>query len=180
MGGWPEDAELAAWFRDGHRALVTALLSAPADLETWTFLDAPTPLAFWARRQAHETAIHRVDAESAAGDVTGFPAGFAADGIDELLLRIVIRKGKTLPVDEPRSMLVGATDVPRSWRVTFAPTGFQVQTDPANTDAELVVSAAVSDLYILLWNRRDPMGSELDGDADVLGLWRESVRIRWS
>ena len=37
------------------------------DLECWTFLRAPSPLAMWARRQAHETAIHRVDAELAAG-----------------------------------------------------------------------------------------------------------------
>ena len=180
VGGWPDDAELVAWFSDGHRALVQALVSAPADLEAWTFLDAPTPLAFWARRQAHETAIHRVDAESAAGDVTGFPSGFAADGIDELLLRFVVRKGKTLPVDEPRSMLVRATDVSRSWRVTFASTGFQVQTDPADAGADLVVTAGASDLYTLLWNRRDPTGSELEGETDVLDLWRASVRIRWS
>ena len=174
--GGPSDAELVAWFSDGHRALVQALMSAPADLEAWTFLDAPTPLAFWARRQAHETAIHRVDAESAAGDVTGFPSGFAADGIDELLLRFVARKGKTLPVDEPRSMLVRASDVPRSWRVTFAPTGFQVQTDPADADADLVVTAGASDLYTLLWNRRDPTGSALRGETDVLDLWRSAVR----
>ena len=180
VGGWPDDAELVTWFGDGHRALVQSLMSAPADLEAWTFLDAPTPLAFWARRQAHETAIHRLDAESAAGDVTGFPPGFAADGIDELLLRFVVRKGRTLPVEEPRSMLVRATDVSRSWRVTFAATGFDVRTDPSDAEADLEVRTGASDLYTLLWNRRDPSGSELRGDADVLGVWRESVRIRWT
>jgi uncharacterized protein (TIGR03083 family) len=180
VGGWPDDAELVAWFGSGHRALVEALVSAPADLEAWTFLDAPTPLAFWARRQAHETAIHRVDAESAAGDVTGFPSGFAADGVDELLLRFVGRPGKVLPVETPRSMVVRATDVPRSWRVTFARTGFQIQTDPVNADAELLVTGSASDLYTLLWNRRDAKGSELDGEPDVLALWRETVRIRWT
>lgn len=35
-------------------------------VDCWTFLDAPSPLAFWARRQAHETAIHRADAQLAA------------------------------------------------------------------------------------------------------------------
>ena len=39
----------------------------PTTCECWTFLPAPSPLAMWARRQAHETAIHRVDAELAAG-----------------------------------------------------------------------------------------------------------------
>lgn len=180
VGGWSADAELVAWFRSGHRALVEALASAPANLEAWTFLDAPTPLAFWARRQAHETAIHRVDAESAAGDVTGFPSGFAADGVDELLLQFVGRPGKTLPVETPRSMLVRATDLARNWRVRFAPAGFQTQTDPVDADAELVVTGGASDLYMMLWNRRDTAGLELDGEPDLLDLWRETVRIRWT
>lgn len=180
VGGWPEDAELAMWFRVGHRALVEALVSAPVDLEAWTFLDAPTPLAFWARRQAHETAIHRVDAESAAGDVTGFPTAFAADGIDELLLRFVGRPGRELPLEAPRSMVVRATDAPRSWRVTFGPTGSRVESDPGDTVADVVVTATASDLYVLLWNRREPTGPELAGEADVLRLWQNSVQIRWS
>ncbi len=180
VGGWPEDTDLVAWFRAGHRALVEALASAPADLETWTFLDAPSPLAFWACRQAHETAIHRVDAETAAGDVTGFPCGFAADGVDELLLRFASRPGRTLPVQTPRSMVVRAGDVPRSWRVTFAPPGFQIQADPTDADAELVVAGDVSELYVVLWNRRDSAGLELDGEPDLLDLWRETMRIRWT
>ena len=77
-------------------------------------------------------------------------------------------------------MLVRATDVSRSWRVTFASTGFQVETDLADADADLVVTAGASDFYTLLWNRRDPTGSELDGETDVLALWRSAVRIRWS
>lgn len=180
VGGWPEDADLLAWFRAGHRALVEGLVSAPADLDAWTFLDAPTPLAFWARRQAHETAIHRVDAESAAGDVTGFPSKFAADGVDELLLRFVGRPGKTLPVETPRSMVVRATDVPRSWRITFAPSGFQIATDPIGADAELVVTGGAPDLYKMLWNRQGTAGLELDADQDLLDVWREAVRIRWT
>lgn len=180
VGGWPEDTDLVAWFREGHRALVGALASAPADLDTWTFLDAPSPLAFWACRQAHETAIHRVDAESAAGDVTGFPSDFAADGIDELLLRFVGRPGRTLDVAEPRSMVLRATDVPRSWSVTFAPSGLTALADPIDAGAELEVTGDASTLYVVLWNRRDPVGLKLVGASDLLDLWRETVRISWT
>jgi len=77
-------------------------------------------------------------------------------------------------------MLVRATDVSRDWLVTFAPTGFEVQTDPGGAEADLMVTGEASDLYTLLWNRRGSSGSELDGATDVLDLWRESVRIRWS
>lgn len=179
VGGWPEDADLVAWFRTGHEALAGALASAPADLEAWTFLEAPTPLAFWARRQAHETAIHRVDAESAAGDVTGFPSGFAADGVDELLLRFASRR-RTLPVEKHRSMIVRATDVPRAWRVTFAPSGFQIGADPIDVGADLVVTGDVSDLYVVLWNRRGTDPLELDGEAELLDVWRETLQIQWT
>ena len=37
-----------------------------------------------------------------------------------------------------------------------------------------------SELYVLLWNRRDAAGSEMDGEPDLLDLWREIVQIRWS
>lgn len=180
VGGWPADAELVTWFRHGHRTLVDSLTKAPADLDTWTFLDAPSPLAFWARRQAHETAIHRVDAETAAGDVTGFPSAFGADGVDELLLRFVNRPGTSLPVSAPRSMTVRATDIPRSWSVTFAPTGFQIRTDPVEANTDLSVAGDAAGLYVMLWNRRDTSGFEVDGEAELLDLWRESVRISWS
>jgi len=96
----PGDAELLGWFRDGHAGLVRSLRSADPGLSCWSFLDAPSPLAFWARRQAHETAIHRADAESAAGDVTPFPAVFAADGIDELLVCFASRGGVPGPQDQ--------------------------------------------------------------------------------
>ena len=73
----PADAELPGWFREGHAALVQALGAAGPGLNCWAFLAAPSPLAFWARRQAHETAIHRMDAEQAAVSAAGQPVSAA-------------------------------------------------------------------------------------------------------
>ena len=64
-------------------------------------------------------------------------------------------------------MVVRAADVPRSWGVTFAPTGFQILADPIDTGAELRVTGDVSDLYVMLWNRRDASGFELAGRDDL-------------
>src|SRR4051794_17231897 len=59
--------DLGTYFREGLDALVNALAAAPDDLQALVFLnDAPTAKRFWARRQAHETTIHMVDASSAA------------------------------------------------------------------------------------------------------------------
>jgi uncharacterized protein (TIGR03083 family) len=86
---------LLAWFDEGARALLEALITTPADLEAMVFLlSAPPPRLFWARRQAHETTIHAVDAQAAAlrrlprSDETMINDDLAADGIDELLRRL--------------------------------------------------------------------------------------------
>ena len=73
VGAWPDDADLVEWFRAGHGELVQTLRDADPNLECWHFFASPTPVAFWARRQTHETAIHRADTESASGAITPYP-----------------------------------------------------------------------------------------------------------
>ncbi|HET9052507.1 MAG TPA: maleylpyruvate isomerase family mycothiol-dependent enzyme, partial [Candidatus Dormibacteraeota bacterium] len=109
------DADLCGWVRDGAEALASALEGAPADLVCFTFLPAPSARAFWARRQAHETGIHRRDVEAAAGDVTPYVAEVAADGIDELLCGFASRRGGRLRSDIPSRLAVEATDTAGSW-----------------------------------------------------------------
>jgi uncharacterized protein (TIGR03083 family) len=86
VGVGPSDHELIEWFREGHRALVSTLRAAPANLACFAFLPAPSPLAFWARRQALETAVHRADADAASGLVAPLDHALAFDGIDEILI----------------------------------------------------------------------------------------------
>lgn len=43
------------------------------------------PLAFWIRRMAHETAVHRVDAAQAVGERWRVDPELAADGVAEAL-----------------------------------------------------------------------------------------------
>jgi uncharacterized protein (TIGR03083 family) len=177
---YPGDTELVDWFREGHAALVDALADAPDDLDCFAFLPAPTPLAFWARRQAHETAIHRVDAESATRTMTPFAPDFATDGLDELLYCFAVRKRKAPNVDAPLTLRLDPNDVEREWFVTLHPEGTSV-TDIGN-DAACTVRASASDCYMLMWNRGDidsPL-FDVDGDTAVLAAWRGCHRIRWS
>ncbi len=121
--GPPGDQDLLGWFLAGHQALVTALEQADPAMTCWTFLEAPSPLAFWARRQAHETAIHRVDAQLAASAASpggpaspgGFAPGLAADGIDELVMGFGRRQSKRgLRSDPPCWLAVHARPGPGS------------------------------------------------------------------
>lgn len=179
VGAWPDDAELVPWFRDGHAQLVQTLRDADPDLECWSFFAAPSPIAFWARRQTHETAIHRADAQSCTGTVDPYDAGLAADGVDEILTGFGARPGSYPRTDPPRAAL-RATDVGREWRVRFGPDHTEVLDGGADDEVvAATVEAAASDLYLLLWNRIAPEAVGVDGDPAVLGLWRDAVQVRW-
>jgi uncharacterized protein (TIGR03083 family) len=174
----PDDDELVPWFREGCTALVDVLEHADPDTACFAFLPAPSPLAFWARRQAHETGIHRVDAEQAVGTVTPFAVDLAADGIEEMLFGFASRSRSRLRSPTPRSLGVRATDAAREWIVHIGPDSVTVSRDGG--DAECTVEAGASDLFMLLWNRVDPAGVRVTGGADVLDLWRDKMRISWS
>jgi uncharacterized protein (TIGR03083 family) len=175
---WPSDAGLVDWFREGHQALVHALQSAPHDLSCFAFLPAPSPLAFWARRQAHETGIHRADAEGSSGIAPTYPPEQAVDGIDELLFGFMSRPGQRLKTDQPRTLALQATDTHAAWQVHISPDEPRVSREALSADC--CVNASASDLFLLLWNRRAPTGLDVQGDVGLLDLWRESITIRWS
>jgi uncharacterized protein (TIGR03083 family) len=175
---WPDgDTALLPWFREGHTNLVNTIDSTPDDAVAFTFLPAPSARAFWARRQAHETAIHRADAESATGEITAYDATLAADGIDEMVGGFAARPGRRFVSDPARTLLMEATDVGRRWWLTVGPEALTVGDNGSN--AECAVAGRASDLYLLVWNRRTADGLDVSGDTELLGLWRESQRIRW-
>ncbi len=190
----PSDADLLSWFSAGHAALANVLTAAPADVACWTFLRAPSPLEFWARRQAHETAIHRVDAELAGGgSVTEFDPAFAADGVDELITGFLDRNARRRSASrnaESRRIQVHASDAGEAWEVGLTRDGQDVievsraGETPAGQprdDADCTLTGPAAGLYLLLWNRADPVaaGVAVSGDASLLRLWQESVRITW-
>ncbi|WP_432136186.1 maleylpyruvate isomerase family mycothiol-dependent enzyme [Streptomyces sp. bgisy154] len=167
--------ELLDWFRAGHGALVEALAAAPTDTACWSFLPAPSPLAFWARRQAHETAVHRVDAQSALGELDAVDSAFAADGIDELLCAFHARPTSRVRSETPRVLRVRATDTDGAvWTVRLSPEPpVTERTGAGKADCEVAGPAA--ELYLALWNRA-PFPA-VTGDASLAELWRETSGI---
>jgi uncharacterized protein (TIGR03083 family) len=197
VGAWPADDELVEWFAAGVSDLVSTLRAASPELACWTFLAAPSPLAMWSRRQAHETAVHRVDAELAAGwPVTAFPVPFAADGIDELLTAFITRPHGRLRSPMPVTLQVRCTDTPAEWLVRIGPDGVTTEAAAgegggggesggrdaaaAGRAADCTVGGTAGDLYLALWNRKEAGGLTAEGDRGVLDLFLDRVHIRWS
>lgn len=178
-GPLPGDDHLVPWFETGVDALVDALRAAPADLQCFTFLaDTPPPAEFWARRQTHETGMHRVDAESATGSITPMPAQFAADGIDEMLTGFVPRKNTPLHADPPVTLAVSLTDADDVWDLTINE-GTPVALRESRA-ADCTVNGAASDVYLALWNRQGVEPLTITGDRSVLDNFRANITIRWN
>jgi uncharacterized protein (TIGR03083 family) len=184
VGPMPPDAALVGWFQDGHADLVDLLRAAPPGTSCCYFLPADTPLGFWARRQAHETTIHRADLQGAVGNIAGVDADVGIDGIDELLTGFYGIHGGRLRCEAPCTLAVHVTDGarsdgPRAWTVTMSPTGATITRD-ATTPADCTLRGPASALYLALWNRRGTDDLDVQGNASVLALWREKATIRWT
>ena len=203
-----DPATLLPWFATGAAGLQAALASAPEDLRTAVFLKAaPAPRVFWARRQTHESTIHAVDALSArlgrlptAAEV-GVDTAVALDGIDELLTGFIPRRSSRLRLDLPQpagpesgtvdadgvagdhtqdaSLLVAPTDADAAWSITVS-AGPPVTVRGGDTDREpdVVLTGSAAALYLGLWNRGDEIAAT--GADELLGLWRERVRVSWT
>ncbi|MFJ3670693.1 maleylpyruvate isomerase family mycothiol-dependent enzyme [Streptomyces sp. NPDC090106] len=171
-----EGGELLAWYRAGHRQLVETLERADPALECYHFLPARSPLAFWARRQAHETTVHRIDAEAARGGAPSpIAADFAADGVDELLRGFHARAKSRVRTERPRVLRVRATDTEDAvWtvRLTAEPPAAE---RGATAEAECEISGPARELYLSLWNRVPFPG--VTGDASLAELWRETSGV---
>lgn len=185
----PDDESLAGWFREGHSALVRTLGEADPGVTCWTFLNAPSPLAFWARRQAHETAIHRVDAEQAAagaghGGEGGPPCepAFAANGVDELIMGFLDRnvRGDSWP-GLGGDLAIQADDGPgarAAWTVAGRPGAAGVSR--GSGPADCAVTGPARELYLLLWNRGRADGLRVTGDSGVLAAFGREIQVTWS
>lgn len=172
------DDRLLDWFRDGHQELVRALSEADPALDCWTFLPAGSPLEFWARRQAHETAVHRADAEAASGGHPRWAPPFAADGIDELLTGFFARRPQRLAIDPPQSIALHATDAGAAWTIRMEPDRLHV--DRTGQPATLHITGTASRLYLLLWNRTGLNGLDTNGDVRAWDAWRDRATVTWS
>jgi uncharacterized protein (TIGR03083 family) len=160
----PPDTELVAWAAGQAVELGRVLGESDPATRVWTW--APQKdVAFIVRRMAQETAVHRWDAEAAAGDAGPIDAELASDGIDEFLT-FFIDDGPKGGVMLGGSVHLHATDTPGEWLVREEPDGaLTVTAEHAKGDA--AVRGPASDLLLVLWRRIGLDRVEVLGDRGV-------------
>jgi len=164
------EADYPDWIEAGAQSFVELLRATDPDAPTWSW-GVDQRVQFWARRMAHETAVHRWDAQSATGVQSPIDAPLAADGIDEQLENLPASasfnsEAAAALTGRGESLHLHATDVEGEWLITFAPDGMTYAREHAKGD--LAVRGGASDLLLLMVGRRSLDGLEVFGDAGVL------------
>ncbi len=151
--GPDEAAALRRWLVTGAHALVDAMRDLDPTAPTWHPFPVPRVAAVWPRRQAHEVAVHRWDAEHAVDAPSGgfvLGADFVAEYFEVIVPRVIDRDGRSAPSGRIRVRL---TDTATSWVVDTSDATVQVVAgDPDLALPELAGTA--DDLVLALWRRQ--------------------------
>ena len=171
----PTDRDaLLDWSRAGSAELVEVLRATPPDAELWTF-PGMGHARFWSRRQAHEIALHRVDAQLAGGTPEAIDSDLACDGIDEFFEVIAPFRLRERLVGDGESLHFHRTDGDGEWLVRLTPEGPEIER--AHAKGDVAVRGGASDLLLVLRNRAGLDAVEVFGDEALLARWHELAAI---
>jgi len=165
--------------RETHAALRVLLDVDPAT-PAWTWWPPEQTVGFWQRRMAHETAVHRWDADSAALGVAAAPPvphDLAVDGIDEVLGWMRWPWDDAQDEATGQQVMVSTDEV--SWTLTIEPTQVSVEAG-ASESAVALIAGEPSALLLHLWGRPTDTAPATGGDVVALRLLRERIDMATS
>ncbi|CAA9273793.1 MAG: hypothetical protein AVDCRST_MAG54-3160 [uncultured Actinomycetospora sp.] len=170
--------EVATWLLEGAATVTQTIRDAGEDTLVGGF-GTMVPVAFWARRQCHETLVHRADAELAAGVpvLADVAPEIAADAVDEHLAMVVRSAGRRPGLrGDGETLHLHATDEgldgSGEWVVTLDAEGPRVEHAHRKSDA--AVRGPARALLTVLTHRERPedVGVDVLGAAELLERWR--------
>lgn len=171
----PDDPTgLLEWVEAGAGRMADVFAATPVETPMWTFA-GPGPARFWFRRQAHETALHRVDAELAAGAFTPLDPEVARDGIDEFLDVVVPFRLAQRLAGTGETVHLHCTDGEGEWLVRCTTDGPEVERIHAKGD--VAARGSASDLLLAVRGRIGVSDLEVFGDEAVLVRFIDHARL---
>jgi uncharacterized protein (TIGR03083 family) len=154
------DSGLITFAESSLERVLNLLRNIDPAVPVWTWADRQD-VGFVVRRMAQETAIHRYDAQLAAGLAAGIDPELASDGIDEFLEHFLDRSAETVAAIGG-SVHIHCTDVAGEWTARATETG-ELGVTREHAKGDCAVRGPASDLLLALW-RRTPLST-----VDVVG-----------
>jgi uncharacterized protein (TIGR03083 family) len=160
------DPGLFGWFDRSLAAFAATLAAVDPAEPVWTW-SRDRRAGFWLRLMAHETALHRWDAQLAHGDPAPVASEAAHDYVDFTLEHwlSICRAESSLPA-RGESYHLHRTDGAGEWTVRFLPDTIALTREHAKGDVALRGTAA--DLYLFLWHRLPADRLDIFGDRAIL------------
>jgi uncharacterized protein (TIGR03083 family) len=179
--GAPEEPELPLLSR-AYGELITEFRTRQPTDATPTWYDPDQTVAFWIRRMAQETVVHRIDAEQAAGlPVTAVPEDLAVDGVDEVLKRFLgydvpglgQLEGGHLAGDSGQDTITVMAGQ-AAWTVRPSPRVVVVEDGPSE-NPRVLIQAAPDPMLRWLWGRAGDDTVRLTGEQAWAGYLRRML-----
>jgi len=172
---FPDDESAFDRFADVLDDTVAALAEADPDSSCWNFTGNDLTTRFWVRRMANEVAIHRADAEIAAGALQPVGPERAVDAIDELVTVMLPYSAALKNPELTGSYHLHCTDTDGEWLAVFTDGSLVATREHAKGD--LAVRGPASPLLLWAFNRApaDADGLESFGDPALLDGWASIV-----
>jgi uncharacterized protein (TIGR03083 family) len=168
----PDDVDPVEFLAHSLDELVEALAGCEPATPVWNWSAEPDEAAFWARRMAHESSVHRFDAQRAHGVAQPVDADMAADGLDELIEVIAPRAIGRNGVDGEHTYAFHATDE-GEW--TLRLTAEALERLATVKAPDVTARGTASALFLAACNRVPWSSLEIDGDTEALDLWSRAM-----
>jgi uncharacterized protein (TIGR03083 family) len=172
----PAGLEVLDYFDRQLAETLQALESLDPESPAWHWGGGPKVAAFWFRRMAVETALHRWDAQAAIGIPIPLDPRLSVDGIAEVLdtqLPSGRRKGSE---DAEGVARLNATDTGDRWVIRIRGKALSVLDTNTVLDpgpgAQAAAKGTASDLLLALWGRIPLDVLEISGDSPLLEALR--------
>ena len=159
------EAELLADYRQGVDRLASVLSNADQTAALWTW-SHQKDVAFVTRHQVQEAAVHRWDAETAAGRTFHIEADVAADSIDEFLEHSTPSRYEVAQTLEG-TLHLHTTDAPGEWLIA-EDDDRDLRVERGHHKCDGALRATASDLLLMLYRRVGTDHGEIMGDSEVV------------
>lgn len=170
----PTGAPPLQLLRHGYDQLMVLFDGLDPEAPAWNWAPQPKKAGFWPRRMAHETALHRWDAQLAIAAGEPIEAKLAADGVSEVLDTWLPAGRRRDPGQQWHGVVqVVAADASQEWYLRLRGDGVALLDtdtifDSDDHHARAHVTGTASDLLLALWGRVSFDTLDVTGDRNLL------------